>query len=109
MKPYILRVCKSIPSEEPVLDEQYYDERIQCWIDSKSGEPVVTLQPGSASKFGETTMTETREGADQSEVASFAASQFGETTMTKTSEGVDQTEIADGALAELSDVAYSHF
>lgn len=109
MKPYILSVCKSIPAEETVLDEQYYDEAIQCWIDSRSGDPVVTRQPGSASKFGETTMTETREGADQSEVASFAVSQFGETTITKTAEGVDQTEIADGALAELSDVAYSHF
>jgi hypothetical protein len=82
---------------------------MQIWVCARTGEPLVLLrtqQDGrtlAASEFGETTLTKTVEGADQSEGrvdASFAssgyrgvsASQFGETTLTESGEGADQAE-----------------
>ena len=47
-----------------------------------------------ASEFGETTLTKTGEGTDQIERNAFHATQFGETTHTATQEGVDQSERA---------------
>jgi len=59
-----------------------------------------------ASQFGETTLTRTREGADQTEDTSLEGSQFGETTLTNTQEGADLTE----ATAPLVfNAPYSHF
>ncbi|MEQ8347973.1 MAG: hypothetical protein RIB84_08905 [Sneathiellaceae bacterium] len=96
MIPFILRGCKKLPPEGAPSNNEVYDQHGQLWIDRESGEPLVCrirtrVHP---SQFGETTITETREGADQSEVSVLGASQFGETTITKTSEGVDQSEIA---------------
>ena len=57
-------------------------------------------------QFGETTLTETREGVDQTEGNTLQASQLGETTLTKTREGADQSE---GAALQEFDAPYSHF
>jgi len=69
-----------------------YDPLRQIWISSESGKPLVLELAVHASQFGETSLTETREGVDQSELAHVRASNFGETTVTKTWEGQDQTE-----------------
>ncbi len=65
----------------------------KLWIDRKSQEPLVCRIHSEieASQYGETSLTDTREGADQSESA-FQMSSYGETTMTKTREGADMTE-----------------
>lgn len=96
MTPFILRSRRRLPPEGAPSRNEIYDRHRQLWVDRESGEPLVCrmrarVQP---SQFGETTLTETREGVDQPEAAVFDASQFGETTVTKTSEGVDQSEIA---------------
>jgi hypothetical protein len=94
MTPFILKGATKIPSETDTLSEHVYDRQLQVWIDSRSGVPVVVSSMGAdASRYGETTVTETREGADQTEVASIHASRFGETTITKTMEGTDQGEV----------------
>ena len=45
-------------------------------------------------QFGETTLTETREGADRGRGIALHATQYGETTVTATREGLDQTDRA---------------
>lgn len=59
-----------------------------------SGMPLVgaVRDRNTATPFGETTITETKEGHDDSEIASHLGTPFGETTLTKTSEGRDETE-----------------
>lgn len=96
MTPFILKGRRKLPPESAPSNEQVYDEYRQLWIDKKSGTPVVSCVRTQAqpSQFGETTITETREGADQVEVATLQASKFGETTITKTMEGADQFEIS---------------
>ena len=74
--------------------------------DTVEGVDQVEIATFDASPFGETTLTRTHEGADQSEGAVFEASQYGETTLTKTSEGADQAEIT--SLSDLN-ATYSHF
>ena len=84
-------------------------------------------------RFGETLLTATREGADQSESANIEVSlphrsggertnesgrspkstspmriRFGETTMTETREGADQSETASMPTQDV-DAAHSHF
>ena len=132
MTPYILRGRKKLPADSAPSPDQVYDSGRQIWIDKTSGVPLVLgmrtrLQP---TKFGETTLTETREGVDRTEGAVFAsdfgetiqtqtregidqtegnalrASQLGETIVTKTREGTDQTE---GTTLQELDAAYSHF
>jgi hypothetical protein len=95
MTPFILLARKMVPAECPSSATESYDHHKQIWIDTETGEPLVCRMRNATqpSQFGETTFTETREGADQSEASVFSASQFGETTFTKTSEGVDATEI----------------
>lgn len=95
MPPFILQHRKKLPLEADPLETCVYDSEQQVWLDRVSGTPVVScLQAENASsRFGETTLTETREGADQSEVVALHASRFGETTMTKSIEGADQSEI----------------
>jgi hypothetical protein len=85
MTPFILKGCKKLAAETEPSSEQRYDRYSQLWINQNSGTPVIIeLQRlVQASKFGETTITETREGADQSEISSYEASQFGETTITR--------------------------
>lgn len=71
-----------------------YDNDRQIWIDNQSNQPLVeTLNDQKCSKYGETLITETGEGVDQSEVLS--NSDFGETIYTATNEGVDQREMID--------------
>ena len=132
MTPYILLGRKKLPPESAPSPEQVYDELQQLWIDKNSGMPLVSCMRTHAqpTQFGETTLTETREGADQTEGA-VQASEFGETIQTRTREGVDQTEGAtiqasqlgettltktregadqsEGATLQESDAPYSHF
>lgn len=92
MTPFILQGRKILEPETGPSVEHTYDRHLQLWVDRDSGTPVVSRLQNQirASNFGETTITETREGADQSEVTTLSASQFGETTMTKAPEGTDQ-------------------
>lgn len=94
MTPYILLGRKELPRESSPSPEQVYNEDLQIWIDKNSGTPLVSSLRNDVqtTRFGETTFTQTREGADQTEGV-VRASRFGETTYTRTSEGVDQTEI----------------
>jgi hypothetical protein len=94
MMPFVLLGRKKLPPESAPSPEHTYDDHRQLWIDKTSGEPLVSLMKGRAqpTQFGETTFTESREGADQTEGITFEASQFGETTLTKTREGADQSE-----------------
>jgi hypothetical protein len=93
LTPYILLVRKKLPRERPPSPNHVYDDLRQLWIDKKSGMPLVScMRTHARSQFGETTLTETREGADQTEGAALQVSQFGETIKTMTREGVDQTE-----------------
>jgi hypothetical protein len=108
LTPYILLGRKKLPLEVALSPEHVYDEHRQIWIHKNSGMPLVCWMQTHAqpTQFGETTITETREGVDQTEGAALQASQIGETTLTKTREGVDQTE---GATLQEFDAAYSHF
>jgi hypothetical protein len=107
--PFVARSRKLLSTPAPAGPEHRYDSNMQIWVCARTGEPLVLLrtqQDGrtlAASEFGETTLTKTVEGADQSEGrvdASFAssgyrgvsASQFGETTLTESGEGADQAE-----------------
>jgi hypothetical protein len=92
--PYILLGRRKLPPEKEASPEHVYDESRQIWLHKSSGTPLVSWLRAQAqpSQFGETLMTETREGVDQQERASFRASEFGETILTATREGVDQTE-----------------
>ncbi len=53
-------------------------------------------------------MTKSMEGADQGEMAAIAASRFGETTVTATLEGADHSEVATTQCVDL-DAPHSHF
>ena len=133
MTPYILQGRKKLPPENAPEPEHVYDTVRQLWIDRDSGTPLVSLMRAHAepTKFGETTITETREGADRTESA-VQASDFGETFQTRTPEGVDQTEgntllrasslgettltktregvdHSEGSTLQECDAAYSHF
>ncbi|MDE0365579.1 MAG: hypothetical protein OXP09_08390 [Gammaproteobacteria bacterium] len=114
--------------------EQLYDPSQQLSIDRKTGNPIVTtLKDEVATNFGETVYTATREGADQTEIATQGSSHrsatpkapekaeirslaeqsqlktdYGETALTKTIEGVDCTEIAS-ADSDIVDAPYTHF
>ena len=94
MTPFILKGATKIPPETASPPEHVYDPQRQLWIDNRTGVPlVISSVRANASRFGETTLTATREGADQSETTSIHASQFGETILTRTREGADQSEI----------------
>jgi len=92
MTPYILLVRKKLPRETGPSSDEVYDDIQQIWIDRGSRTPLVSLRvAGRPTQYGETTITETREGADRTE-GSICASDFGETIQTRTREGIDQTE-----------------
>lgn len=92
-EPFILQTRAVIPPEAAPSTDHHYDTAQQIWINTSTGRPVVAEHNSThASQFGETSITETREGADRSEVSGFDASRFGETTVTKTFEGHDQGE-----------------
>jgi len=94
-EPFVLRSKQLLPAESAPKAWEVYDSERQLWVDVRSGQPLVGragLQDANdlaPSEFGETSVTETAEGADQNEIS---ASAFGETSMTKTAEGADQTE-----------------
>jgi len=94
MTPFVLKGRSQVPPESAPSGDEIYDRHRQLWIDRESGEPIIRRIQNRAqpSQLGETTITETREGADQAEVAGLSASEFGETTLTRTQEGVDQSE-----------------
>jgi hypothetical protein len=94
MGSFILAGRRKLPPESPPSSTERYDPLRQLWVNAETGVPLVSLlrRAVSPSQYGETMMTETREGADQSEGA-FQASPYGETSMTKTHEGSDQTEV----------------
>lgn len=98
MTPFVLLARKKLPPESAPSHEQVYDGDRQLWVDKSSGLPLVLCMQAYAqpSSFGETTVTETREGVDQTEGTALRASQFGETTLTKTREGADQTDQTAG-------------
>ena len=101
MTPFVLLGRKKLPPEGSLSPDHAYDVSKQLWIDSVSGVPLVLRMQGHAqrSQYGETTITETREGADQSEGTALLATRFGETTITATREGADQSE---GAVFQMS-------
>lgn len=94
MTPFVLLGRKELPCESGPSDEEAYDQHRQLWINKKSGAPLVTSirTHVRSSKFGETTLTETREGADRTDVVAINASRFGETTLTRAPEGADKVE-----------------
>lgn len=93
MSPFILEGRKKLPPEPAASSEEEYDQYRQLWIDRQTQEPLVSRlhREIEASQYGETSLTETREGADQADSA-LQASSYGETTVTKTREGADMTE-----------------
>ena len=93
MTPFILQGATRIPPEQAPSADHVYDAQLQIWMNTRTGIPVViSSMDVDATRFGETTITETQEGADQPEVQNLRASNFGETTVTKTAEGVDLSE-----------------
>ena len=133
MTPFILRGRRELPAESTPSAQQVYDADLQLWMDTRENLPLVEchLNHAEPTQFGETTFTETREGADRSEGASIEASDFGETIQTRTREGTDQTEgsgiqasrvgettltktregadLSEGSNAMEADASYSHF
>lgn len=106
MTPFILQGATKIPPEKAPSADQVYDPQLQIWMDVRTGAPVVNSSVHvDATRFGETTITETREGADQSEIQRLRASNFGETTITKTSEGTDQSEISSLSVTRFGETA----
>jgi hypothetical protein len=97
--PFVLRHATRLPAPPPPKATDVFDPTHQLWMCALTACPVVLVRcrshPIGESEFGETTITETREGADQSEGTSLKPSfqsEFGETAITKTREGHDQTE-----------------
>jgi hypothetical protein len=106
MTPFILRGRKQLPAETAPDAQHVYDADLQVWIETRENLPLVEcLRKHNAepTRFGETTFTETREGADRTEGASIDASEFGETIQTRTREGVDQTECAGLQASQLGE------
>lgn len=103
-EPFVLRGKKLLRGDEPPSADVDYDYCRQLWVHRASDDPLVnrlrrpvgTANFGRTQEFGETSITASKEGTDQGEVASLEASPFGETTLTRTIEGTDQLEIALG-------------
>jgi hypothetical protein len=95
MTPFILRGRRELAPESAPSADHVFDRTLQIWIDKLSGKPLVLAIRGhEASPFGETPMTKTFEGNDQSEGAQARVSPFGETSFTETREGEDQSEVS---------------
>lgn len=94
---FVLKKRETIISDIKPSGQIVYDTDLQIWVNNDNRKPVVLNSTRSrsrnalASDFGETQITRTREGADQSEMIS--CSDFGETLITETREGADQSEI----------------
>ena len=93
IEPLVLKGRFTLPPDSEPSQSEQYDPECQIWIDTATGRPLIeTLRAaGGPTPFGETMTTESREGADQSEITALVASQFGETMVTKSQEGHDQT------------------
>ncbi len=91
----VLEGRQPLAPDRPLSADYHYDVERQIWIDEREGLPLVEvlINVNSATNFGETLITATREGVDQSEISTLGSTQVGETTMTKTHEGADQSEI----------------
>lgn len=109
MTPFVLIGRKKLPSESAPSDEQVYDELLQLWIEKNSGLPLVCClqRRPQHTQVGETTITATREGADQTERTGLEASQFGETTLTDTREGADRTEGASVQASQFGETVHT--
>jgi hypothetical protein len=95
MTPFVLRDCKRLPAEPEPCSDHVFDRSLQVWISKQSGLPIILGMQREQSEFGETLITATVEGADQSEISTLVASQFGETTVTRSDgEGIDQPAFA---------------
>jgi hypothetical protein len=95
MTPFVLRDCKRLPAEPEPCSDHVFDRSLQVWISKQSGLPIILGMQREQSEFGETLITATVEGADQSEISTLVASQFGETTITRSEgEGTDQPAFA---------------
>lgn len=92
--PFVLKGRQLLPDEGEPEPGDRYDPKSQVWVNRDGVPLVIVASEQAASQFGETSITETREGVDQAELTSLRASQFGETTLTKTSEGHDQREMS---------------
>ena len=92
MTPYILLGRKKLPLERSPAPEHVYDDTGSSGL-TELGMPLVScMRTHAQPQFGETTLTETREGVDQTEGTALQASEFGETIQTRTREGIDQPE-----------------
>ena len=93
----VLKKRETIISDMKPSGQIMYDTHLQIWVNNDNRKPVVSNSAQSksrntlASDFGETQLTKTSEGVDQSEIIS--CSDFGETLITETREGADQSEI----------------
>ena len=109
MTPFILKGATKIPPELALPREFVYCPHEQLWKNIRTGVPVVSSSMhGDASPYGETLITETREGIDQAEISATVPSPFGETCLTRTREGADESEITSSPRLNLN-AAYSHF
>lgn len=99
-EPFLLRKRVRLPRDAGPEPHHVYDLDRQIWVDTTAGLPLVTVMSArtAQSTFGETRLTETREGVDPP--GALTASQFGETQLTKTVEGHDQSEAASAMLGE---------
>ena len=103
-EPFILWARQPLPAESAPMHEHQYDLQRQLWVNAATGVPMVAESCiNRASQFGETSITKTREGADQSEVSSPSASQFGETSITETREGADQSEVSSPSASQFGE------
>ena len=111
--PFVARRRTPLRSDPKAGPEHHYDPLQQLWVSADSGEPLVVRHIRAArsalggSQFGETVVTRSSEGVDQSEgridedsdtsgaraaATVLSASEFGETMVTESGEGTDQSE-----------------
>lgn len=94
--PFVFRDADRLPTSEALDRGRSYDPKRQLWIDDETGEAWVLyqarLQQGdrSRTRYGETLITQTTEGIDESE--GVQATEVGETMITRTSERPDESE-----------------
>lgn len=95
--PFVLASRKRLPESIPQPSSAWYDVTRGLWFDEGSDRPLIcTLGGNGPTKFGETLITDSFEGADQSESSAvLSVSTHGETLMTRTVEGADHPECGD--------------
>ena len=104
--PYALKERSLVEGGGLSISGATYDSLRQMWIHEETGRPWVEwAQESAPSPYGETAITETHEGVDQSEVVS---SQIGETAFTRTHEGADQSEAVQSRSGDSEDDLEAH-